>query len=54
LLVLKRFFQDYKQLEGREARVDDVRPAYAAFKVIEDALARYKAQREALRRKDQR
>ncbi len=50
--VLKRFFQDYKQLEGKQVQVDDIRPAYAAVKVIEQALARYKDQREALRAKD--
>ena len=52
LLMLRRFFQDYKQLEGKQVRVDDIRPAYAAVKVIENALARYKDQREALRAKD--
>src|SRR5260370_1190599 len=52
LLVLKRFFQDYKQLEGKQVQVDDIRPAYAAAKVIERALARYNDQREALRAQD--
>jgi inorganic pyrophosphatase len=52
LLVLKRFFQDYKQLEGKQVQVEDIRPAYAAVKVIETSLARYKEQREALRAKD--
>src|SRR6267143_293994 len=54
LLVLKRFFQDYKQLEGKQVQVEDIRPAYAAVKVIEKSLARYKEQRETLRAKDQR
>src|ERR1700716_3369359 len=40
LLVLKRFFQDYKQLEGKKVEVEDIRPAYAAIKVIEKSLAR--------------
>jgi len=31
--------------------VDDIRPAYAAVKVIENALARYRDQREVLPRK---
>src|ERR1700740_1206456 len=48
LLVLKRFFQDYKQLEGKQVQVEDIRPAYAALTIIEKALARYKEQREAL------
>lgn len=49
LLVLKRFFQDYKQLEGKQVQVEDIRPAYAAINIIEKALARYKALREELR-----
>lgn len=52
LLVLRRFFQDYKQLEGKQVQVDDIRPAYAAVTVIEKALARYKEQRETLRVQD--
>jgi len=32
---LKRFFQTTKQLEGKQVQVDDIRPAYAAAKVIE-------------------
>ncbi len=52
LLVLRRFFQDYKQLEGKQVQVDDIRPAHAAVKVIENALARYKDQRNTLRAKD--
>jgi inorganic pyrophosphatase len=51
LLVLKRFFQDYKQLEGKQVQVEDIHPAYAAVNVIEKALARYKANRNALRGK---
>lgn len=49
LLVLKRFFQDYKQLEGKQVQVEDIKPAYAAVTVIEKALARYQALREELR-----
>src|SRR5207244_4142439 len=52
LLVLKRFFQDYKQLEGKQVQVEDIRPAYAAATVIEKALARYKQERDKLRSKD--
>jgi inorganic pyrophosphatase len=48
LLVIKRFFQDYKQLEGKRVEVEDIRPAYAAVTVIERALARYKQEREKL------
>ena len=52
LLVLKRFFQDYKQLEGKQVQVEDIRSAHAAVKVIETALARYKKERDRLRAKD--
>ena len=48
LLVLKRFFSDYKQLEGKQVQVEDIRPAYAAITVIEKALARYKKERQRL------
>ena len=49
LLVLKRFFQDYKQLEGKQVQVEDIRPAYAAMAAIEKALARYQELKEKLR-----
>ena len=49
LLVLKRFFQDYKQLEGKQVQVEDIKPAYAAINVIERALQRYKTMRDQLR-----
>jgi len=48
LLVLKRFFQDYKQLEGKQVQVEEIRPAYAAISVIEQALAHYQKHRDAL------
>jgi inorganic pyrophosphatase len=53
LLVLKRFFQDYKQLEGKRVEVEDIRPAYAAVTVIERALARYQQERPKLLAKDE-
>lgn len=49
LLVLRRFFQDYKQLEGKQVQVEDIRPAYAAMAAIEKALARYQDLKEKLR-----
>ncbi len=52
LLVLKRFFQDYKQLEGKQVQVEDIRPSYAALAIIEKSLARYQALREELLAKD--
>jgi inorganic pyrophosphatase len=42
---LKRFFLDYKTLEGKAVEVDEIQPAAAAFPVIEDALHRYSQQR---------
>ena len=45
LLVLKRFFSDYKQLEGKAVEVDEISPAQSTYPIIEDALARYSAQR---------
>lgn len=46
LQMLRRFFQDYKTLEGKAVEVDDFQPAAAALPVIEDALQRYSAQRD--------
>src|SRR5215470_38215 len=45
LSMLRRFFQDYKTLEGKAVEVDNLEPASAALPVIEEALACYSAQR---------
>src|SRR5213592_1484514 len=45
LNMLRRFFQDYKTLEGKAVDVDEFQPAAASFPGIEDALARYSAHR---------
>jgi inorganic pyrophosphatase len=45
LAMLRRFFQDYKTLEGKAVEVDEMEPAAAALPVIEDALGRYSSQR---------
>ena len=45
LTMLRRFFQDYKQLEGKAVEVDEIQPAKEAFPIIEDALGRYSRQR---------
>src|SRR5207302_9884100 len=45
LTMLRRFFQDYKQLEGKAVEVDEIQPAKDAYPIIEDALARYSRQR---------
>src|SRR3984957_1649617 len=45
LLMLRRFFQDYKQLEGKAVEVDEIRPPMEAHPIILDALHRYSEQR---------
>jgi inorganic pyrophosphatase len=45
LNMLRRFFQDYKTLEGKSVEVDEFQQAAAALPVIEAALARYSSQR---------
>ena len=45
LTMLRRFFQDYKLLEGKAVEVDEIQPAAKAFPIIEDALHRYSRQR---------
>jgi inorganic pyrophosphatase len=47
LLMLRRFFQDYKQLEGKAVEVDEIKPAAQAHPVIMDALHRYREHRRA-------
>jgi inorganic pyrophosphatase len=42
LTMLRRFFQDYKTLEGKIVEVEEFRPAEQACPVIEDALKRYR------------
>src|SRR6516165_1751609 len=45
LVMLRRFFQDYKQLEGKAVEVDEIRPPAEAYPIILDALHRYSEQR---------
>ena len=45
LNMLRRFFQDYKKLEGKAVEVDELEPSGFALPVIEDALGRYSDQR---------
>ena len=42
---VRRFFQDYKLMEGKEVEVDEIQPAEACKQVIEDSLARYSRHR---------
>lgn len=41
MAMLRRFFQDYKKLEGKAVEVDELQPAEAASPVIEHALQHY-------------
>ncbi len=45
LSMLRRFFQDYKLLEGKTVAVDAIQPSSAALPIIEAALQRYSTQR---------
>ena len=45
LAMLRRFFLDYKQLEGKAVEVDDIQPSKHAMPIIQDALDRYSEQR---------
>ena len=45
LTMLRRFFQDYTQLEGKVVEVNEMQPASQAYPIIEDALHRYSRQR---------
>ena len=41
LMMLRRFFQDYKLLEGKSVEVDEIQPAATAMPIIEESLQRY-------------
>ena len=45
LAMLRRFFQDYKQLEGKAVEVEEFEPSDTAVPVIEAALEAYSTQR---------
>src|SRR5690348_1882483 len=45
LSMLRRFFLDYKQLEGKAVEVDEIQESKLAMPIIDDALARYSHQR---------
>src|SRR5579864_7027936 len=47
LTMVRRFFQDYKQLEGKKVEVDDILPAAKAYPIIEGALSAYEKKRRA-------
>jgi len=41
LAMLRRFFQDYKQLEGKQVEVEEFSPAAFALPIIESSLEAY-------------
>ena len=45
LNMLRRFFQDYKTLEGKAVEVDEFESASLSLPVIEEALTRYSSLR---------
>ena len=45
LMMLRRFSQDYKFLEGKAVEVDEIQPAEVALPIIEESLQRYSQQR---------
>ena len=45
LMMLRRFFQDYKQLEGKAVEVDDFLPSESSLPIIETALEEYSTRR---------
>jgi inorganic pyrophosphatase len=45
LAILRRFFQDYKTLEGKAVEVDQFHSKAAALPIIEQALERSSQQR---------
>jgi inorganic pyrophosphatase len=45
LMMLRRFFQDYKLLEGKSVEVEEIEPAAKALPIIEDSLQRYSEKR---------
>jgi inorganic pyrophosphatase len=44
LLMLRRFFLDYKQLENKDVEVDQIQPAAEAYPIIKAAFERYRKQ----------
>jgi inorganic pyrophosphatase len=43
--MVRRFFQDYKQLEGKAVEVDEIQSAAEAYPIIEEALHEYTKRR---------
>ncbi|HTZ75143.1 MAG TPA: inorganic diphosphatase [Candidatus Aquilonibacter sp.] len=47
IAMVRRFFQDYKLLEGKAVEVDEIQPASDAYPIIEQALQEYTKKRRA-------
>ncbi len=45
--MLKRFFEDYKNLEGKAVEVDEIQPVERAHEIIEESLQRYSEARRS-------
>ena len=45
LSMLRRFFQDYKTLEGKAVEVDELTPSAFTYPIINDSLERYSEHR---------
>ncbi len=45
LAMLRRFFQDYKQLEGKAVEVDEIQDSHPSIPIIEDGLQAYSERR---------
>jgi inorganic pyrophosphatase len=45
LSMVRRFFQDYKMLEGKSVEVDEFQPVEKAIPIIETALEAYSTMR---------
>lgn len=46
---IKRFFEDYKVLEGKEVEVEDLLDAAAALQIVKESFAAYRAHENRLR-----
>lgn len=50
LTMVRRFFEDYKKLEGKKVQVNDIPPAAKAYPIVKHALAAYDEKHRAGRR----
>ena len=49
LKMIRRFFQDYKQLESKAVEVEEIQPAETAYPIIQASLAHYASTRSTPR-----